>query len=443
MENQNRVIIVGAGASGLMAAITAARNGAKVTVLEAMDRPGKKLLTTGNGRCNLTNMDPELPKRYHGAAASFVQPVLEQFDAQKTRWFFGEIGLLTIEKNGYVYPYTNQASSVLEVLLAELRRWKVKLKLTEKVEAITCADRIWKVQTGTWTYEAERLILSCGSKCAPTTGSDGSGYQLAKMAGLKLTPVVPALTPLLCEGKAPALTAGVRGMAEVSLWQCQKQEMRSMPAKKQAGKDRGMKPDKTGGWTFVASEQGEVQWTKYGISGIAVFQLSRYVAAAKETAAFQVTLDLLKPYLEESKMEREALGKMLRQRARQLLPEPAGVLLRGILNEKLIPLMLDQAGIRPKTRCQELTETELCTLLDVCSGYLLTISGTKSFDVCQVCAGGIDTAQISPETMECKHIPGLYVTGELLDVDGPCGGYNLQWAWASGYVAGRSAASRT
>ena len=131
METQNRVIIVGAGASGLMAAITAARNGAKVTVLEAMDRPGKKLLTTGNGRCNLTNMDPGLPGRYHGAAGSFVQPVLEQFDAQNVRGFFGEIGLLTIEKNGYVYPYTNQASSVLEVLLAELRRWKVKLKLTE------------------------------------------------------------------------------------------------------------------------------------------------------------------------------------------------------------------------------------------------------------------------------------------------------------------------
>ena len=426
METQNRVIIVGAGASGLMAAITAARNGAKVTVLEAMDRPGKKLLTTGNGRCNLTNMDPGLPGRYHGAAGSFVQPVLEQFDAQNVRGFFGEIGLLTIEKNGYVYPYTNQASSVLEVLLAELRRWKVKLKLTEKVEAISCADRIWKVQTGTWTYEAERLILSCGSKCAPTTGSDGSGYQLAKMVGLKLIPVVPALTPLLCEGKAPALAAGVRGMAEVSLWQCQKQDGRQVHAEKH--------------WTLVASEQGEVQWTKYGISGIAVFQLSRYVAAAKGTRVFRITLDLLKPYLEERKIEREALQGMLWQRAGQLPSEPVGMLMRGILNEKLIPLMLDQAGIRSKMRCQELTEKELFTLLDICSSYPLEVSGTKSFDVCQVCAGGIDTTQISPETMECRRLPGLYVTGELLDVDGPCGGYNLQWAWASGYVAGKNAA---
>lgn len=426
MENQNRVIIVGAGASGLMAAIAAAQNGARVTVLEAMERPGKKLLTTGNGRCNLTNMDPELSKRYHGADASFVQPVLGQFDAQEVRNFFGRLGLLTIEKNGYVYPYTNQASSVLEVLLAELRRWKVKLKLMEKVEAITCEDRIWKVRTGTWTYEAERLILSCGSKCAPTTGSDGSGYRLAKMAGLKLIPVVPALAPLLCEGKAPALAAGVRSMAEVSLWQCKKQDMR---------------PDGADDWRFVASELGEVQWTKYGISGIAVFQLSRYVAAEKGAMTFQVTLDLLKPCLEEQKMERAVLQEMLWRRAGQLPSEPVGMLLRGILNEKLIPLMLNQAGIRSKLQCRELTEKELCTLLDVCRSYALAVDGTKSFDICQVCAGGVDVAQISPKTMECKCIPGMYVTGELLDVDGPCGGYNLQWAWASGYVAGRSAAS--
>lgn len=441
MENPNRVIIAGAGASGLMAAITAARNGAKVTVLEAMERPGKKLLTTGNGRCNLTNMDPELAKRYHGAPEMFTRPVIERFDAGAVRAFFLKLGLLTTEKNGYVYPYTNQASSVLEVLLTELRRLKIKLKLMEKIEAIRHEDSIWKVQTGTWTYRAERLVLSCGSKCAPMTGSDGSGYQLAEMAGLNLIPVVPALTPLLCEGKAPALAAGVRGMAEISLWKCRKQDMGQMPAKKQGRKDRGRKSAKVGDWIFVASEQGEVQWTKYGISGIAVFQLSRYVAAAKETAAFQATLDLLKPYLEESKMGRKTLEKMLWQRAGQISSDPAGALLRGILNEKLIPLMLDRAEIRPKTRCRDLTEKELCALLDVCSCYPLTVSGTKSYDVCQACAGGVDTAQISPETMECKHIPGLYVTGELLDVDGPCGGYNLQWAWASGYVAGQSAAS--
>ena len=418
MENQNRVIIAGAGASGLMAAIAAARNGAKVTVLEAMDRPGKKLLTTGNGRCNLTNMDPKLTSRYHGAPEAFVQPVVEQFDAKAVRKFFLELGLLTTEKNGYVYPYTNQASSVLEVLLAELRRLKIKLILTEKIEAIRQENGIWKVQTGNWTYEADRLVLCCGSKCAPTTGSDGSGYQLAEMAGLKLREVTPALAPLICEEKAPALAAGVRGMAVVSLWQCRKQD-----------------------WTLVASEQGEVQWTKYGISGIAVFQMSRHIAAAKGEKRFYVSLDLLKPYLEESQTGRETLQKVLRQRAGQLPSEPVGMLLRGILNEKLIPLMLDKAGIRQKMRCQELTEPMLCTLLDVCSRYPLTVSGTKSFDVCQVCAGGVDTVQISPETMECRYIPDLYVTGELLDVDGPCGGYNLQWAWASGYVAGRNAAS--
>ena len=320
-------------------------------------------------------MDPELPKRYHGADASFVQPVLEQFDAQEVRNFFGRLGLLTIEKNGYVYPYTNQASSVLEVLLAELRRWKVKLKLMEKVEAITCEDRIWKVRTGTWTYEAERLILSCGSKCAPTTGSDGSGYRLAKIAGLKLIPVVPRAGSAALR-EAPALAAGVRSMAEVSL--------AITPKKKQ---DETWQTDD---WTFVLRLlRGEVQWTKYGISGIAVFQLSRYVAAEKGAMTFQVTLDLLKPCLEEQKMERAVLQEMLWRRAGQLPSEPVGMLLRGILNEKLIPLMLDQAGIRSKLQYRSSQKKALHA--SGCMQKLCTaVDGTKSFDICQVCAGGVD-----------------------------------------------------
>lgn len=195
-----------------------------------------------------------------------------------------------------------------------------------------------------------------------------------------------------------------------------------------------------GDWMPVASEPGEVQWTKYGISGIAVFQLSRHVAAAGRDQMFRVTLDLLKPYQKESGLNPETLFVLLKNRAAALATEPAGLLLRGILNEKLIPLILDAAGIRLKKRCQELSDEALRTLLQVCRSYSLTVSGTKSFDVCQVCAGGVDTVQLSSQTLECRMRPGLYVTGELLDVDGPCGGYNLQWAWSSGYVAGCSAA---
>lgn len=474
-----KILVAGAGASGLMAAIAAARAGAAVTVLEAMERPGKKLLVTGNGRCNLTNMDPQLASAYHSPDPSFVETVISQLDANQTRDFFTELGLLTVEKNGYVYPYTNQASSVLEVLLAELRRLGVRLKLSEHIEEIHRVDGRWQVRTATWTYEADALILCCGSKCAPSTGSDGSGYALANTLGLKLRPVTPALVPLLCEGAYLPTLAGLRCQAKITLYQSyQKQpgahlQEPSARAAKQSGTrlpdqparaserpstrlseqparaaerpstrlpeqtSRAAKqPASRDQWQKIGEETGELQWTKYGISGIAVFQLSRFVAAAGPDMSFRVKLDFFPSH------QTDELLSFLFHRAAALDKEKVPVLLRGVLPEKLIPVVLDRSGISQKTGCAALTESNLRRLLQTCRAFELKIKGTKSFDVAQVCAGGVALGELCSETLECRRFPGLFLAGELLDVDGPCGGYNLQWAWASGYVAGVHAAGQ-
>lgn len=455
------VLVAGAGASGLMAAITAARGGAKVTLLEAMDRPGRKLLVTGNGRCNLTNLDPELASAYHGADPAFAKSVIDQFPPEKTLAFFHELGLLTTDRSGYVYPYANQASSVLEVLLSEVRRLKIKLKLSEKIERILREEGQWKVQTASWTYSCDSLILCCGSKCMPQTGSDGSGYALAASAGLPVHAPSPALTPLLCEGKFLSSLAGVRCHARVTLLYSRHtagnnitdsalyspKTKHSISAPTSFSKanaispsctigdgKQGTVPPKEAAWNVVASECGELQWTKYGISGIAVFQLSRHVSCAASGEQFAAEIDLLDPYSND-----EVLS-LLRTRAQALSQEKVSVLLRGVLPEKLIPVIQEKAGIPAKTMCAALDEKSLAVLLDTCRVFCLRITGTKDFDTCQVCAGGVDPSALSPETLECRTIPGLYFAGELLDVDGPCGGYNLQWAWSSGYAAGRHAA---
>lgn len=415
MEQRRKVIVVGGGAAGLMAAIFAAREGAQVTVLEAMERPGKKLLLTGNGRCNLTNLDADLPGAYHGSGRKVAASLTRAFDGHAVCRFFKELGLLTQEKNGYVYPYSAQSGSVLEVLLSEIRRLKVKLKLSEKIKAVSKTPQGWAVSTEGWTYEADALILACGSKCVPSTGSDGSGYVLAKSLGHKILKVAPALTPVTCRSDYLQNLAGVRCRARVSLCRGREQE--------------------------IAADTGELQWTKYGVSGIVVFQLSRYISSAASPEGMFFKIDLLPEY------EKEQLFHILSRRSATIGQEKVSVLLAGLLPEKLIPVILSETDrTHKKSRsitkytCSELTDEQLWFLIDLMKTFTLPITGTKSFDTCQVCAGGVDCREVDPDTLESRLHPGLYFAGEMLDVDGPCGGYNLQWAWSSGYAAGRAAA---
>ena len=409
----NRIIVAGAGASGIMAAIAAARQGASVTLLEAMERPGKKLLLTGNGRCNLTNLDPSLPEKYFGSGSKVAKTLTRQAGASFTRSFFSGLGLLTTAKGDYVYPYCGQSQAVLSVLLCELRRLGVKLKCKEKVTGLYYSEGAWHVKTETWTYQADSVILSCGSMAAPATGSDGSGYLVAEDLGHTVLSPAPALVPVICEGSFLQQLFGVRCRAKVSLME-----------------------HTVEGRALLGSETGELQWTKYGVSGIVVFQLSRFISTHPNQKALRFHLDLLPDF------EEEELAGILEKRRKEIPNERIAVLLSGMLNEKLTGTVLSRTGIPPKTMCGAVPERQIFDLIRNIKDFSLKIKGTKSFDVSQVCAGGIDCREINPKTLESRLHSGVYFTGELLDVDGPCGGYNLQWAWSSGYIAGCAAAKK-
>lgn len=387
---KRQVLIVGGGASGLMAAIMAARNGAAVTVLEQNEKPGKKICATGNGRCNLTNL--AMPKdAYRGTHPEFVRNALEHFTVEDTLNFFREIGICTVNKNGYIYPRSLQAQSVVDVLCMEARSLGVKLKTNQKVTSVSSRKTKWLVTTQDWKYEGDALVLANGSRASAISGSDGSGYELARSLGHQIIPVYPALTGLKCKGTFFKAWAGVRTEGRVSLY------VDGNPVK---------------------SEQGELQLTEYGISGIPVFQISRYaVCALHEKASVQVKIDFF-PEMTEKEMT-----DFLAARQKSCPYKNKKELLTGMFPEKLIKVFTSQKE-----------------LISSIKNLPLSVSDGMSYTQAQVCTGGVDTAEVNSQTMESLLKRNLYFTGELLDIDGTCGGYNLQWAWSSGAAAGRHAA---
>lgn len=395
-----RIIVIGAGASGMLAAISAARCGASVTLLEGKEKPGKKLLITGSGRCNLTNLVMDVKRTYHGAEEQFITNILNQFSVKDTLSFFEEIGLKVCDREGYVYPVTGQAQSVLNVLLLELRRLSVKIKYSEKVISIKKKQEIWKVSTQGWTYESDAVILAAGSKAVSGTGSDGSGYILAESVGHSLIKPLPALVPMMTRATWLKKIAGVRMPAKITL----KTE------------------------TDKYTESGELQWTDYGISGIAVFQLSGFAARELDSGRrVTVMLDLL-PFDSE-----ENLYMWAEKHCKGLKYEDV---FAGRLPAKAITPLLCGAGYTANKNVRGKEEQSLRKVIYDLKHFVLGITGVKGFENAQVCSGGVNTSEVNAQTLESRIVPGLYIVGELLDVDGICGGYNLQWAWSSGWTAG-------
>lgn len=406
---KKRIIVIGGGASGLVAGIAAAKEGADVTILEHMDRVGKKILSTGNGRCNMTNLAIR-EDCYRCSEKRFPMKVLDRFSVWDTLTFFDEIGIVTKNRNGYIYPNSEQAQAVLDNLRLEAEHAGVQTICSCKVLRATVRkgkQSGFQVTTDQETYSCDKLILATGSKAAPVTGSDGSGYDLARSFGHSVIKPLPALVQLRCEGKHYKQLAGVRCEALVKL----------------------VADGKT-----LAVEEGELQLTDYGLSGIPIFQISRFASVALDHGQkVSVFVDFL------PSQSREDTGRFLEQRIKRLSYRNSEDLLTGVLNKKLAMVLLKRAGILQDVKIADISTAQYKKLVTEVKAFEGVVTATNSFEQAQVCCGGVDTREIRPETMESRLVHGLYLAGELLDVDGICGGYNLQWAWSSGMIAGRCA----
>lgn len=419
----------------MTAAITAAQNNpdsnpeAEVCILEHKDLVGKKILSTGNGRCNFTNevMNADC---YYSENQKIIRQVLEKFGREDTLKFFRGLGIYTKSKNGYYYPRSEQASVVRELLQLRLMKLGVQVCTGIHVNKIKKSGEEFYIHAHKEDFskdgpakmnsdkkasdkdiliKAHKVILTTGGMASPVLGSDGSGYDLAKAMGHSIVPVVPALVQLRVKDHPLKKAAGVRTDGKISIYENKK---------------------------FMGSDTGELQITEYGISGIPVFQVSRHAAKALYyKRPVRAEIDFLPEITEET------MSAMFRYQKKKRDTRYISDALLGVFNKKLIPCLLKHAGIKPQLKICELSDTLSENLIRTCRHFPLMITGTNGFEHAQVCAGGVRLTEINSATMESLRCQGLFMAGELLDADGICGGYNLQWAWATGYLAGMSAIS--
>lgn len=405
--------VIGGGASGLAAAIEAARAfrqagvPGQVTVLERLPRVGKKLLATGNGRCNLTNRFASPPDYFE--AADFVRPALKRFSVDDTLSFFASMGLLCEEEEeGRIYPMSRQAASVLDVLRFEAERLGVVFHCDSRVESVQkTRDKPRFVING--SICADAVILACGGKASPQHGSDGSGYALLRALQIPVAEVFPSLVQITADPKRVKSLKGMRVHAVISLYE---------------GKKR------------ISSQRGEIQFTEFGLSGIAAMQLSRFVSREKQRQ-MEASLDLLPAFSSGE------VADYLAARVRQNPALAAEHLLTGILPKRVGQVLLKQAGVEPLSRpIGSLRGAVIAAISDLLKDWRFSVTGTRGFSAAQVTMGGAQRSAFDPESMEALSTPGFYAAGEVLDVDAGCGGFNLQWAWSSGRLAGESAAEK-
>lgn len=409
-NNKKQIMIIGGGAAGIIAAITAKKLGANVTIFERNSRIGKKILATGNGRCNYTNIYTS-SANYYGNDQEFVDKALSFFTVDDTIKFFEKLGINPkIEDGGKVFPMSEQASSFLDVFLYELNDLGVNVICDAHVKGITWNKNnfIIELENG-MNYTGDRVIITTGGKAMPSSGSDGNGYELARKLGHNITEIFPSLVQIMLDGAFFKRIAGVKliGRAELII-------------------DNKV----------LAAERGDILFTNYGVSGPPILQLSRLAGEllSKKRTAF------LKINILDSIPKQEVIS-LLNKRIQLNPHKQLDFSLVGLINKRLIPVVLNEAGFNDlKREALSLSETEIEAIADILTGWLFKIRGTKGWTSAQVTAGGVETEEINAETMESKLVPGLFLAGELLDIDGECGGYNLQWAWSSGYLAGYNAA---
>lgn len=399
------VIIIGAGASGLMAAAAAASKGARAALLEHKDDIGKKILATGNGRCNFTNTDMSVNK-FHGSKA-LIKNGLSQFNYSDTICFFKELGIPAYDNAGYIYPNSRQAASVVAAFRMELMRLHVDVKTGINITDIKPADDRtgYCIQTDKGSFKSKRLIIACGLTASPKLGSDGSLFRQIEALGHHIQKPLPALCGFSCDGLNFKKITGVRCDATVA-----------------SVIDGQMTEQNT----------GELQLADYGISGIPVFQISSLMSRAlNKGQKVEVIIDFL-PAFSDDELNGYIKDRSITTTDNRSLNE----MLNGLLNNKLLLELIHKSGVSPDKKGRLLTDDDCKSLTRSIKHTAVSVKKPRGLEFAQVCAGGIYTKEIDVRTLESKIHPGLYFCGELLDVDGICGGYNLQWAWTSGYIAG-------
>ena len=403
-----KIGIIGGGASGLIAALYAKKNGAEVTVFERKDRVGKKILVTGNGRCNFSNafMGPEY---YYTDDTEFVRRVLSAFSNNDLCMFFTGLGLLIKDKNGYFYPACEQASAVLDVIRNAIDETDIVVKTDCLVTEVKDSKEGFVVKTEDGTkYSFDSVIISAGGKAGLPPKEQANGYDLLKGLGHNVTKLYPSLTQIKCEGANFKALSGVRDDVELYLF-CDEE--------------------------LIMQQAGEVLFTDYGLSGIVSFQVSHCVAKClDEKKNVNIVLNLL-PGFSENDLKNFVMSKLLLHE-NQTVEE----FFTGFLNKKLNVEIIKLCGLKPSAKVSDYDKEAIVKAVLYMQEFAVKAVGVNGFDKAQVTGGGVVLNELS-DTMESKLHKGLYITGELVDVDGICGGYNLQWAFSTGAVAGKNASA--
>lgn len=404
-----KVIVVGGGASGLVAAIQAVKKGADVILLERNDSLGKKILVTGNGKCNYWNEDQDV-RHYHSSNQNLLNSFLTEENKKKVMHFFEDIGVIPKIKNGYYYPYSNQAVSMKAVLMNEMQALSIQVITNAFVKKIEKENDQFYVFTNENKYFADVVILATGSKAAPKTGSDGNGYVLAESLGHQLIPVLPSLTQVYGNGSYYKQWNGIRVDAKLSLYENDK---------------------------LIKEESGELHLTDYGISGICTFNLSGAISKGLSTnKKEEISINFI-PDLNIK--DTASFVAWLDERNAKLKNRTIDQLFDGFVHYKLVFLFLALTHIDSSVYWEDLTMEKKLTFASYFLKHSLIVLKTSDFEKAQVCSGGVSLEEVNMETMESLKVKNLYFAGELLDVDGDCGGYNLGFAWMSGIVAGENA----
>jgi len=403
--NNETMIIIGAGAAGLCAAIVSARAGQKVVLLEQNNKIGKKILVSGNGKCNIDNKYINL-NRFHSQNPPFIKEVLEGYDFEIVEKFFTSLGLELVEgKEGKMFPMSLQASSVVELLEYEAKRVGVQIICDCEVTAIAKDTHTFTLETSQGSKTCEQLVIASGSPAAPQLGGSNSGYAFATKMGHTLIPRYPSLVQLCSEESWVKACAGVKVAGLAKLY---------------------------ANGEYITEKKGDLLFTNYGISGLAILDLSREVSTRLANFDYcELSLDLM-PVL-----SKEKLTNLLQKRIKEGSEKPLNLWLQGVINKKLIPIIMEQSKCKVKVE-KELNRKEVNKIVHTIKNLKLSVNDTKGFKGAEVATGGINTTEVNPKTMESKIVPNLFFVGEILDVDGDRGGFNFHFAWVSGIRVGKN-----